>query len=503
MKLRAAIGRHLGPQDGVGQRDLVLGRLWLLRNGVASQAMETLAAGPFLAACAVFLGASNIVIGVLAAVPHLIQFAQLFGVWLVERTHGRRAIAVLVGGAGRLSYVGMVVAMFVPDVDLALSILVASVLLRYATGAVVTAAWNAWIPDIVPPDRRGTYFSKRLRLMAIVGTGLSLLAALLVDQWAAHDAADGTRYAYAVLFAIAGISSVVSIYCMARMPDPRMPPRVERFPFSRLLLQPFRDANFRRLMWFLGTWAFATNLAAPFFTVYMLRRLGLDLTLVTMLMIVSQFANVVLMRVWGLIADRYSNKSVLAVCGPLFIACIFAWTFTTFPERHALTVPLLIAIHLLTGIATAGVTLASTAIGMKLAPAGETNNYLAASSILNSLAAGVAPIVGGLTADFFLRRELSLVLRWTAPDGERDIPALFVGGWDFFFILAAVIGLYSLHRLTLVQEAGGEEQSLVLHDVMAETRRTIRSFSTVAGLKAMTELPLNLIQRSLRRNRRS
>ena len=493
--------RRLAPQDHVANRDMVLGRLWLLRNGVASQAMETLAAGPFLAACAVYLGASNIVIGMLAAVPHLIQFAQLFGVWLVERTHARRSIAVIAGSVGRFSYVGMIAAMFVPETGIALAILVASVALRYTAGAVVTAAWNAWIPDIVPADRRGEYFAKRLRLMAIVGTGLSLLAALLVDQWQAHDAERGMRHAYAVLFAIAGVSGVLSVYCMTRMPDPRMPERAERFPFSGLLAQPFRNANFRRLMAFMVTWNFATNLAAPFFTVYMLRRLGFDLTFITVLMILSQFANVTLMRVWGRIADRYANKSVLAVCGPLFIACIFAWTFTTFPERHFLTIPLLVAIHLLTGIATAGVTLASTSIGMKLAPAGQTNTYLAASSILNSLAAGIAPVIGGLTADFFLNRELSLVLHWTAPDGERNIPALFLEGWDFFFVLAAVIGLFSLHRLSLVQESGQQEQALVLHDVMAETRRTIRSFSTVAGLKAMTELPLNLVQRSLRRRR--
>ena len=134
---------------------------------------------------------------------------------------------------------------------------------------------------------------------------------------------------------------------------------------------PFRNKNFRRLLAFLGSWNFAVNLAAPFFTVHMLKRMELSLALVVGLGTLSQMAAYLMVSQWGAIADRFSNKSVLSVCAPLFILCIFAWTFTMFPDRHVLTIPLLIAIHVATGVASAGVTLASGNITLKLAPRGD------------------------------------------------------------------------------------------------------------------------------------
>jgi hypothetical protein len=142
------------PDERATSRDFTYGRLWLLRNGISAQAMETLAAGPFLAACAIYLGASNITIGLLAAVPHLTQLIQLVGVYLVERFRMRRLIAVLSGTLARLAYLAMVAAMLLPSADVALGVLVAAVTLRYSFGAFVGAAWNAWLPEIVPLERR-------------------------------------------------------------------------------------------------------------------------------------------------------------------------------------------------------------------------------------------------------------------------------------------------------------------------------------------------------------
>lgn len=53
---------------------------------------------------------------------------------------------------------------------------------------------------------------------------------------------------------------------------------------------PFRGPNYRRLIAFLASWSFATNLAAPFFTVHMLKRMELDLTWVIGFGTLSQLA---------------------------------------------------------------------------------------------------------------------------------------------------------------------------------------------------------------------
>ena len=65
----------------------------VLYDALASEAMGTLTTGVFLAGFAVELGASNVAIGVLAAVPFAVQFLQLPAVALVERLRSRRPSA--------------------------------------------------------------------------------------------------------------------------------------------------------------------------------------------------------------------------------------------------------------------------------------------------------------------------------------------------------------------------------------------------------------------------
>jgi hypothetical protein len=82
-----------------------------------------------------------------------------------------------------------------------------------------------------------------------------------------------------------------------------------------LLRRPIADPNFRRLITFLATWNLAVNLAAPFFPVFMLTTLKMDMVSVMAMTVVSLIPNVLFSGVLGRAADRLGNKSILAVCG--------------------------------------------------------------------------------------------------------------------------------------------------------------------------------------------
>lgn len=66
--------------------------------------------------------------------------------------------------------------------------------------------------------------------------------------------------------------------------------------------------------------------------------------------------------------------------------------------------------------------------------------------------------------------------------------------WDFYFLIAGLIGLYAIHRLSLVAEHGEIERREMVNQVINETRRTIRNVSSVAGLRAATDLPGALLR---------
>ena len=164
------------------------------------------------------------------------------------------------------------------------------------------------------------------------------------------------------------------------------------------------------------------------------------------------------------------------------------------PEKYFLTIPLLIAIHIVMGLASSGVSLASGNISMKLAPEGQATTYLATNTIVNSVAAGVAPILGGKFADFFSGRQLAWTLEYTGPGGQFNLPTLNLHQWDFFFALAFLIGLYSLHRLSLVKEAGEVEQKVVAQELVSEMRSQVRILSSVEGLRQMVSFPFSIVR---------
>jgi len=147
-------------------------------------------------------------------------------------------------------------------------------------------------------------------------------------------------------------------------------------------------------------------------------------------------------------------------------------------------------LHILMGVSTAGVTLASANIGLKLAPHGGATAYLATINITNSLAAGIAPVIGGMFVDTFKATELSLTLNWKSPGAVFAIQTLDFQYWDFFFVFAFLIGIYSIHRLAYIKEAGEVEDRIVVRELIAQVSREMRNLSTAGGLRYMLRFPV-------------
>jgi hypothetical protein len=67
--------------------------------------------------------------------------------------------------------------------------------------------------------------------------------------------------------------------------------------------------------------------------------------------------------------------------------------------------------------------------------------------------------------------------------------------WTFLFGLACVLGLYSMHRLSFVEETGQTSDHVVLRHLLLEVRRSPQSLSSAAGLLRIVRLPLEFLPR--------
>jgi len=479
----------LRPKQTLDETDISTGLRMLLIDGVCGQAMMMLTTGAFLIAFALLLGASNTVIGLLSAVGPVAQVLQIPTIALVERTRHRKALVVFacIFNRGLFLFIAAL-PWFVPQ-QYRVSILLMALLIHFGLGNVAGCAYNSWIRDLIPEQSMSTFFARRMALATAAGAALSLLGGAAVDFY--KNAVGSEIGAYTILFSVGSLAGLTGIFFLARMAEPLMPtePYLGIWP---LIAQPFRDGKFRPLLVYLGSWSFAVNFVAPFFAVYMIKRLGLSMTWILGLSVLSQLVNVLFFGVWGRLADRFSNKSALAVATPLFFITYLIWPFTGMPHLAFLMFPLLILIHTLAGVSTAGVALCATNLALKSAPYGKATSYLAVNALISGLAASLSPVLAGLAADLFDPYEIKVSLTWVnhlVDDVGTTLPTIDVRGLDFLYVTGFVFGMLAYSRVLPIKEEGEVSEAIVRQELVTEMRRMVRQASTVAGVRHLIYVP--------------
>jgi len=489
----------LKPKPTISDQDMNSGLRWFNFEGMAATGMYSIMTSGLIVAFALALGANNLQIGILAAIPSIMQIIQIPAIWLVEKFRRRKAIAVITYFFAQMLWLPMAfIPLFIKTPSGgAISLLLILMASRGLFIAVTGCSQNSWFRDLIPQKMLGRIFSKRLILSTVVAVVFSLGAAFFVDFWQSRVTGQSNilGYTYVILFG-ALFFGVASVVFMAMVPEPLMQPVLEKQPsILKKLAAPFRDRNFRQLLQFMLFWGFTSNMVTPFFAVYMLKRLGLPLSWVIGLSILSQLFTIFFLRVWGRFVDRFGNKAVLSVCTSLYLLVIFGWMFIAMPERYLLTIPLLIILHSLAGIANAGLAITVGTIGLKLSPRGEATSYLAGSSLAVSLGAGLGPLCGGLLADFFSTRQLALDFTWVSSLSSAQFPALSIIGLDFLFGIAFIFGLVTLAILARIREEGEVSREVVLESLMFPTRGISNPMSPNTSNSILSAFPFSLIKR--------
>jgi MFS family permease len=453
-----------------GQRSLVLDLAWASVTGAFS-------GGVILVAFALALGATPVQIGLLAAIPFIAQAAQLPATVLIERLRQRRRIGVAAITAARVLIVALAAVPFVADTGLGLTLLIVAHAAISVLHAVGGCAVNSWLHQLIPHDALGRFFARRLLWGTVVASVATLAAGTLIDRSRLAE----PLHAYAMAFAVAGLAGFVSSWHLARAPEPAMHDAGPAGTLRARLWAPFHDRGFRRLLVFMGAWIVASNLSAPFLTVYLIQQRGYAVTTVTAMWVVSQLANALTLYLWGRLSDRFSNKAVLAVALPVNFGCLLALVFADLAVDPAVQLGLLYAIHLTMGVASGGIGLATGNLGLKLAPQGQGTAYLAAIGLVSAVCGGIAPVAAGVLAQAFQASELSAVVRWASQTRSGEFEVARFAHWEFLFALSAMLGLYVMHALSRVREGAEVSERQVIQEFGLEAWRSLNALSSVGG----------------------
>ena len=355
-----------------------------LKDGAAYAAM--IGAGEtYISAFALFLRASMPQIGLLASLPALLaSFVQLLSAWIGRLTGHRKRIVLAGASLQALAWLP-IAALPVLYEDAAIPLLIASVVLYQCGAHLATPQWGSLMGDIVPERRRGRFFALRTRIVTLV-TFLSLIAGGVILHL--FDIRGSTLTGFLIVFGIAMLARLISVYHLSRMHDPSGHVAALEVPIEKAWWRRLRESNFVRFSIFFALMQFSVAIASPFFAVYMLRDLHFSYVQFmgnTGMAIVAQFLT---LNQWGRISDVFGNRRILSATGMLVPLMPLLWMVSS-------NYWYLLMAQALSGLTWAGFTLSASNFLYDLIAKDKRATYLAIHNVLAASFIFAGAMLGG------------------------------------------------------------------------------------------------------------
>lgn len=200
----------------------------------------------------------------------------------------------------------------------------------WGAGLATGPAWNTWIGTIVPAAVRPRFFAMRTR-----ASQAAVFLAFLAGGIALQLAGDGARLmtVYAVLFSAAGCCRLISTWFLLRQSEPAPVPAVMRRIQWCELFGRLRQSSGGRLLVYLVAVQAAVQVAGPYFTPFMFKKLNFSYGEFVTLIGIAFLAKILALPLWGSIAHSIGARRLLWIGGvgiaPLSAAWLvsgsFAW----------------------------------------------------------------------------------------------------------------------------------------------------------------------------------
>lgn len=340
----------------------------------------------YFSAFALFLKATTTQIAWLASIPPLLgAFAQLLSLWLRRIVDSRKRI-ILIGATGQtLFWLPMLVLPWIFP-EQAVPIFIALVTLHHIAGNLVSPQWSSLMGDIIPARKRGRYFGLRTRCATIASFIALTIAGVVLHEF---DELGYTWAGFVLAFGVAAAARLISVRHLRQMQEPaRAAERLAPTLCAKAWVRRFKRSPAVRFSLAHGAMQAAVSMAAPFFTVYMLRDLGfsyLEFMVVTATSVLFHF---VALRHWGRICDVYGSRIVLVCTGTLVTVFPSLWLVST-------NFAFIIAVQVVSGVTWSGFALATTNYLFDAVPADKRSQYMAFHNILTALGTGLGALLGG------------------------------------------------------------------------------------------------------------
>ncbi|MBN2052647.1 MFS transporter [Candidatus Woesearchaeota archaeon] len=350
---------------------------------------------------AIRLGASNAEMSILSSIPYFVgSMSQVLGAKLTDSFRNRKKLVVWFAFSQAISLVPLFI---VPLLTTNMLLLTLIFSLYLVFGNLGMPAWNSWMGDVVKADERAKYFSKRNRatiillLLSILSAGAVLNYFDKVNVWVG----------FAILFNIAVIGKLVSFIFLIRQHEPTYIVKPENFLSFREFLKTLPHSNFGNFSLFRGLFSIAIMIAAPFFSVYMLKNLGFSYIQFTAIILAPMAARIFTLNYWGKYSEKFGHRNIMYVS--IFLICLIPlnWFLATyFFSTKSFIFPLLFIAEFLSGFGWGGFELSSFNYMLETSAPEKRAKSFAYFNVFW----GVGVLIGGLASTLLVKNLPGMVI---------------------------------------------------------------------------------------------
>lgn len=338
------------------------------------------------------LAASGTVLGIVAALPALLNILQMPAARFVEQV-GYRAF-VLRGWSLRSVFIlGMAVVPLLPaqiDAPTRMALMLFLLFAYNTSRGISLCGFLPWITQLIPEAVRGRYISGD-QMCGSIATVATLLAT------ASYLRGEKTHGVFAVVFAASFIAALISLLFLRRVPDVEPPPRdnkPERVPWKEMALFP---PFFRLLIY--DVIIFTALAGAGVFWVPCLRD-EFQLTDAQILTYGSLTPVVAAVSLLWLrhVVDRVGSRPVLALANVVLAAHFALWGALA-SRLMPLTWWSIALIQSASGLGLAALNVGNQRLAMSIVPEMGRSHFFALFSVVNGLTLGLLPVAWGVALD--------------------------------------------------------------------------------------------------------
>ena len=334
------------------------------------------------------------------ALPALMTiFATYLGAIWMNYVASKKWFCIYATTGTRIFYGLIAMSPFFFHLPLVAAIVVLLIALMNIPQAFSNLSWQSLIGDLIPENRRASFFGKRNRVVTLFGMLATLIPGLILEHFPATSAPP-----YQFFFFFSVITSIFEVYYLVRhIEHTELPLQKRAF---HLRPKDFVDMfqNRRYVKFLVGSviFNFGWQMAWPLFNLYQINTAGATAFWMSAFTVASQISQILTFRFWSRFSLRFGNAITLA---------IVCFGMATTPVLTILSTGMvyLTILNFLTGAFVGGTNLLLLNYLLEVSPNEERTEYIAHYNIILGTVGFLAPQFGVLLLPL-LHLDISMVL---------------------------------------------------------------------------------------------